>query len=217
MNMSINVRETTPEGGATELWPGSHKDTAFIPTGPGAPSEEAIAARLAAGHGPTQVYLPKGAVLLRDVRAWHRGVPNSGSVPRHMLFVGYASVRLRPPLASGISGGQGSRRFASGRFSSDCRPCFSRDRWPLGAFEAVHGTAAQVEHDIEYLDEPVDHYGNVASAGVQRSPKGPDDHAFWVPESDGSWFVALDSAERDALPEWVKAAVAAWHARRPSL
>ena len=76
---------------------------------------------------------------------------------------------------------------------------------------------AQVEHDIEYLDEPVDHYGNIAAAGVQRSPKGPDDNGFWMPESGARWFAALDSAERDALPEWVKAAVAAWHARRPSL
>jgi hypothetical protein len=88
--VNFSLIDTTPDN-AVELWPGSHLDGRThardgkhreIP-------EEWVDARRAACP-PIQVAQRKGSVLLRDVRVWHAGVPNTGSQPRVMVAVGYA-------------------------------------------------------------------------------------------------------------------------------
>ena len=37
--------------------------------------------------------LPKGAASFRDLRLWHKGTPNTGALPRHMLAICYSSTR----------------------------------------------------------------------------------------------------------------------------
>ena len=75
LSFFIPMRDVTPENGSTEIWVGSHNDLCWVPgqklreknPNPGQPdaeTQEAARGRLP----PTQVSLPKGAVLLRDDR-----------------------------------------------------------------------------------------------------------------------------------------------------
>ena len=125
LSFFIPMRDVTPENGSTEIWVGSHNDLCWVPgqklreknPNPGQPdaeTQEAQRGRLP----PTQVSLPKGAVLLRDARGWHRGqrpssatytvdcccparpeacsclglgMSNRSDQPRHLLTVAYVS------------------------------------------------------------------------------------------------------------------------------
>ena len=128
----------------------------------------------------------------------HNATANRSRLPRQVVDVSYASTRLRG-------------RAAHLTFSENCRDAFSRDWWPAGAFEAVHGDSCLVDSAVTFVeDELVDHYGNV-DRGVYGTPTGPTDlqtKIFWLPESDGGWMA---EAEGEELPTWVEDAVAAWH------
>ena len=74
--------------GAIELWPGSHLDRPWK------------RARLISGEQqnerrkvapPLQPTTEVGDVLIRDVRLWHRGVPNPSNRPRHMIALIYSN------------------------------------------------------------------------------------------------------------------------------
>ena len=83
--VNISPGEVGPHNGATELWPGSHLDDAVKR---GDPSIVVPRRRLEARRAvspPVQLELPQGAALLRDMRLWHRGVPNRSDTPRPMV------------------------------------------------------------------------------------------------------------------------------------
>ena len=169
LSFFIPMRDVTPENGSTEIWLGSHNDLSWVPARkaaekhpnagqPDAETQDAQRHRLP----PTQVAMPKGAVLLRDARGWHRGMPNQSNQPRHLVTVAYASQAV--PFQRGASG-------SSMRYSESCRDAFSRSGWPAGAFEEIHGSeqAPLVRNDIavEFIkEERVDHYGNTSVSVV---------------------------------------------------
>jgi len=113
--------------GATELWPGSHLDTTVsrhdrsicVP-------EDALEARRRA-HPPISAHLPAGSVLIRDIRLWHRGVPNPSDTPRLMVALIHRSGFLTPNVM----------------------------RFPVGS-EAVFENADPAWH-VQFTDEPIDH------------------------------------------------------------
>jgi hypothetical protein len=83
--VQVCLVDTDERNGAIELWPGTHRDTTMhrgletlrVPT-------DRVEARRAVAppwRGGTRL----GDVLLRDVRIWHRGMPNHSDQPRHML------------------------------------------------------------------------------------------------------------------------------------
>jgi hypothetical protein len=72
----VDVDETN---GATEIWPGTHQVA-----GPVMVSEDEENARREVVP-PVRASSRKGDAVLRDVRLWHRGVPNHGTEPRHMI------------------------------------------------------------------------------------------------------------------------------------
>jgi hypothetical protein len=81
MKLAVNfgVEDITPHNGATEVWPGSHIGTLKPTDSLDASGKHAalVAERRAMpGRGPTQLAVPKGAVCLRDLRVWHRAMPN---------------------------------------------------------------------------------------------------------------------------------------------
>ncbi len=86
----VDVDETN---GATEIWPGTHR----IP-GPSAVTAEAEAERRAI-RPPVRAVTAKGDAVLRDIRLWHRGVPNTGSVARHMIGM----IHCRPSFLPGMA------------------------------------------------------------------------------------------------------------------
>ena len=79
--VNISPMDVTEENGSVELWPGSHLDTG---TDGGRIDEEMEEARRAV-RPPVRGNAKKGSVLIRDVRLWHRGVPNHSDSPRHMI------------------------------------------------------------------------------------------------------------------------------------
>lgn len=77
--VNVALMDVTEENGSTELWPGTHQ----IPT-VGRVDEKAEAQRREVVP-PVRANTRKGSLLIRDIRLWHRGVPNYSSVVRHMI------------------------------------------------------------------------------------------------------------------------------------
>ena len=142
LSFFIPMRDVSPHNGATEIWLGSHNDLSWVPGRKAAdkhpnPGQPDVETQQTQRHRlpPTQVTIPKGAVLLRDARGWHRGMPNNSDRPRHLVTVAYVSQQM--PFRRGAAGG-------SMRYSDSCRDAFSRRHWPAGAFEAIHGGSPSI-------------------------------------------------------------------------
>ncbi len=78
--VNITPQETSEKNGSVELWPGTHLDTSV---GSVVDAETEAARRTVAP--PIRGNTRKGSVLIRDMRLWHRGVPNMSDRPRHMI------------------------------------------------------------------------------------------------------------------------------------
>ncbi len=82
---NVPIVDMTPENGSTEIWPGTHLDTTRSHDEKDikiAPEDEA---RRRAVVGPLQPNVPAGGVIIRDMRVWHRGMPNYTDTPRPMI------------------------------------------------------------------------------------------------------------------------------------
>lgn len=93
------LTDVSPANGSTELWIGSHQDTTFadhrncgVPTPPGASIDEVafgirpeLLEQRRVWAPPIQPTIPKGSVVIRDLRLWHAGIANPGTDPRIML------------------------------------------------------------------------------------------------------------------------------------
>jgi ectoine hydroxylase-related dioxygenase (phytanoyl-CoA dioxygenase family) len=78
--VNICPQGASEANGAVELWPGTH-----MVTGVGYPiTEEQEEARRRVCP-PVRGSMKKGSALIRDIRLWHRGVPNPGDRPRQMI------------------------------------------------------------------------------------------------------------------------------------
>jgi len=81
--VNINLVDFTVENGATEVWPGSHLIT-DRPEDRGVPLEER------ARELPSErMVVPAGTLVVRDLRMWHRGMPNRTEIIRPMLAIVY--------------------------------------------------------------------------------------------------------------------------------
>ena len=81
--VNITLVDFTVENGATEVWPGSH----LIVDGPedkGIPLEERASALPS-----VRMVVPAGSLVVRDLRMWHRGMPNQTDLIRTMLAIVY--------------------------------------------------------------------------------------------------------------------------------
>ena len=83
--VNIPVVDMTPENGSTELWPGSHNDTTMSDDLGDIKVPEAALERRRTIHPPVQPATRCGGVLIRDIRLWHRGMPNRTLTPRPMI------------------------------------------------------------------------------------------------------------------------------------
>lgn len=87
--VNISPLDTTEENGSVELWPGSHLNV----SGRRIEEEEEEARRKIAP--PVRGNAKKGSALIRDIRLWHRGVPNPSDAPRHMIAMIYRASWLK--------------------------------------------------------------------------------------------------------------------------
>lgn len=99
--LNIPLCDFTVENGSTEVWPGSH----LIVDTP-ADAEVSLDDRIQA-LSSTRLNVSAGSIVLRDLRVWHRGMPNDSDRQRTMLAVvykrvwhGWMAASLRVPRAT---------------------------------------------------------------------------------------------------------------------
>jgi len=91
--INIPLCDVAAENGATEIWPGSHRDSNIDQHGVdddrAGDSHLTIKPSLLASRRltspPVQTHTTKGSLIIRDLRLWHAGMPNRTPRPRIML------------------------------------------------------------------------------------------------------------------------------------
>jgi hypothetical protein len=94
--VNIPLVDVSLDNGALEVWPGTHLDVRSVEQRKTllVPNDWLEARR--AEVPPVRVPLSKGALLLRDLRMWHRGTTNSTAEARPMLALSYQPWWYRP-------------------------------------------------------------------------------------------------------------------------
>jgi hypothetical protein len=88
--VNVPLVTMTPENGSTEVWLGTQdfnieaQEGAHGDRASGRIKKELLEARREQ-RGPSQPVVPKGSIIVRDLRLWHGGMPNLSSEPRVML------------------------------------------------------------------------------------------------------------------------------------
>ena len=124
--VNISPQDTMEENGSVELWPGSH-----LEVGEHHIDEEQEEARRKICP-PIRGNAKKGSILIRDMRLWHRGVPNPSDKPRHMIALIYRVHWLKS-----------NRRL---KYKTGCEAAFEN---------------SDLDHNAEFLDfaaEKIDDY-----------------------------------------------------------
>ena len=123
--VNISPHDVSEENGSVELWPGTHLDTS-VGSVPDADEEAARRAVVPPVRGNAR----KGSALIRDMRVWHRGVPNQSDRPRHMIAMIHTIHWLNQgnPLT----------------FGEGCEAAF---------------TESALDHNVAFTDEPIDYLG----------------------------------------------------------
>ena len=81
--VNIPLIPFTLENGATEVWPGTHWIVDDCE------ADGALLEERARFFASQRTVLPVGALVVRDLRMWHRGVPNPGTELRTMMAIVY--------------------------------------------------------------------------------------------------------------------------------
>ena len=83
--VNVPLVDMTPANGSTELWPGTHRDTTMCAQDGDIKVPETALARRQEIRPPVQPSVRCGSALVRDIRLWHRGMPNRTETPRPMI------------------------------------------------------------------------------------------------------------------------------------
>ncbi|MYD43604.1 MAG: phytanoyl-CoA dioxygenase family protein [Gammaproteobacteria bacterium] len=111
--------------GSIQLWPGTH---VIRPEAGGPRVPEELESERRAESSPIQPTTEVGDVLIRDIRLWHRGVPNHSTRPRHMIALII------------------SKSFA---------PSKRRLRFEKGCEDALEGQ--EIDANAEYVEGPLEY------------------------------------------------------------
>ena len=134
--VNISPLDVTEENGAVELWPGTH-----LHSFPETVIDKETEKTQRKVSPPVSGCAKKGSVLIRDVRLWHRGVPNRSDRPRHMIALVHCIswYRNRGPL----------------RFNTGCEDAFPDD--------------CGLNHNAEFTEDSIDYlFLNRAESGKKR-------------------------------------------------
>ena len=86
--VNVPLCDFTPENGSTEYWPGTHLIVDTRAEDGGSLDDRV------AGIPSARLNVRLGSVALRDLRVWHRGVPNRTARPRTMYAIVYQRAFL---------------------------------------------------------------------------------------------------------------------------
>ncbi|OJJ64001.1 hypothetical protein ASPSYDRAFT_84035 [Aspergillus sydowii CBS 593.65] len=102
--INVPLITMTPENGSTEVWLGTHTDTGMhVQEGlhgeraSGRIKTDELEARRAI-RPPCQPVVPKGSIVVRDLRLWHAGIGNQTEIPRVMLAMIHFAPWYRNPM-----------------------------------------------------------------------------------------------------------------------
>ncbi len=137
--VNISPLDTTEENGAVELWPGTH-----LHTSPKKQFGRDMERAQRQASPPIRACAKKGSALIRDVRLWHRGVPNHSDHPRHMIAMVHIIHWLR----------YGSRLM----FNAGCEDAFPDD--------------CGLNHSVGFTDDSIDYLNLKQPGGERRSERG---------------------------------------------
>lgn len=202
--VNFGVGDIDSSNGATQIWPRSHSDVRAPGSTRGGTLEESwpdVIADRNTTDPPIANSIPFGGVGFRDPRLWHRGIPHTGELPRHMIAFVYKQLAPNdkvPPLA----------------FSSSARAAFEPT--------SMRRSAACDMLDFSGLSfdvgGPVDHFGNAmpaenapapnhrtsSSANKEKSLEKQYRDKFWMPDE----LPDLSQPGADPVPAWVYAVAA---------
>ena len=82
--------DVSPENGATEIWPGTHRELG-VGVGDDIKITPDLLEKRRAVSPPFQPTFRRGSILIRDIRLWHAGMPNRSREPRPMIAMIHAS------------------------------------------------------------------------------------------------------------------------------
>jgi ectoine hydroxylase-related dioxygenase (phytanoyl-CoA dioxygenase family) len=104
IEMNIYLQDTAAENGSTELWPGTHvfTENEHLPHGRGFIKKTSFNKR-ARTCPPIQPTISAGSILMRDLRLWHAGMPNTTDVPRIIVAFLYFPQWFRPLMRLTLS------------------------------------------------------------------------------------------------------------------
>jgi hypothetical protein len=90
--LNVPLCDFTLENGSTEVWPGTHL---IVDSSPEEKNQlDARAAELPSAR----TNVPVGSLILRDMRLWHRGMPNHSDASRTMFAIVYERDFIRTPV-----------------------------------------------------------------------------------------------------------------------
>ncbi|KAJ5336277.1 uncharacterized protein N7506_004299 [Penicillium brevicompactum] len=102
--INVPLITMTPENGSTEVWLGTHTDSG-LHVQEGAHGERASGRinldeleKRRVERPPCQPIVPKGSLVIRDLRLWHAGIGNQTQVPRIMLAMIHFASWYRNPM-----------------------------------------------------------------------------------------------------------------------
>ena len=121
--VNISPQDTSEENGSVELWPGSHLDVS------GRHIDAAHEEERRKIAPPVRGNAKKGSVLIRDIRLWHRGVPNLSDAPRHMIA-----------MIHRVSWLKSNRKL---KYKTGCEAAFEN---------------SDLDHNAEFVDAKMDDY-----------------------------------------------------------
>ncbi len=201
--VNFALSDMSPENGSTQLWPATNS---VIPSAAGMPCnvqkidialmQPIIQAR--AGDpdtAPVQVNVPRGGAMIRDLRCWHRGMPNYSPCPRHMMGVAYGAVH--DPGAETSALGMGIHDHT---FNRSCQSAFTSSL-----------SRAPVRRNIKFVETAVDGGGRTV-----------DDEGFALlfdeVSSGPELLERMLAAHQDVsqLPPWIQDIAERGHIERPA-
>jgi len=84
LSCSIALQDINIHNAATEIYPGSHRETA-VTTWPRGERLDTHSEMLEKWGPPQRMEIPAGGICFRDPRMWHRGMPNTSDSIRPMI------------------------------------------------------------------------------------------------------------------------------------
>ena len=172
LSCSVALADITMETGATEIYPGSQRETEVATWTTNRLKDRPDL--LEAWGPPERMEIPAGAVCFRDPRMWHRGVPNLSDLPRAMLGLTYHSAlgnHWRGRVVHEVSAedqkllaGDSSLKLLDEGGVGDGRLIFHASSRTAFTKPSPHG----INRNILFTDEDVNHLIDAHSRGGAR-------------------------------------------------